>query len=75
MLVYVPDADTEFTDDTVNVNCVLSWRQSGNGLGVQVDFRNGWSLDSSQWTGGAAARARELVLAALRANAAGKWGG
>lgn len=72
---YVPDTEPDYTDDTVNVNCVLSWRRR-DALGegdVLVDFRNGWIFDSGRWTGRAGAR--EKVLAALRRNQAGKFGG
>lgn len=73
---YVPDAEPEYTDETVNVDCVLSWRQRWDAPGqgdVLVDFENGWIFDSGRWTGRAGAR--EKVLAALRRNQAGKFGG
>jgi len=72
----VRDGEPEYTDETVNVNCVLSWqlRQDAPGEGdVLVDFENGWIFDSGRWIGRAGAR--EKVLAALRRNQAGKFGG
>jgi hypothetical protein len=73
-VTYVPDAEPEFTDDTVNVNCVLSWRLRPDASiegDVQVDFRNGWIFESGRWTG--RVDAKQQVLSALRANANGKY--
>jgi hypothetical protein len=71
---YVPDWEPVYNDDTVNVNCVLSWRLGRDPLGssnVLVDFRNGWMFDSERWTGHAGGY--EKVLMALRSNQAGKF--
>ena len=73
MQEYVPDGEPEYTDDTVNVNCVLSWRlrrHASNESDLLVDFRNGWIFESGRWTGRASAR--EDILSALQANADGK---
>jgi hypothetical protein len=68
---YLPllDKDPEYDDDTVNVNCVLSWKLRQNALGrydLQVERGGGWFFDSTQWTGRAGAPRR--VLDALLAN-------
>ena len=70
---YVPDAEPEYSDDSVNVNCVLSWRLRRDAPGegeMLVDFRNGWTFDSGQWTGRSGARG--MVLEALLANTDGR---
>jgi hypothetical protein len=70
MVKCVPDeySQPDYADDHVNVDCALSWRmRTGN---VEIDFRNGWFFDSHNWKHRKGAR--ELVLAALKGNVAGK---
>jgi hypothetical protein len=60
--------DVEFPDDHTNVDCVLSWRQVGEG--VAIDFRNGWIFSSDRCP-----ENRDLVFnvrSSLRRNQAGK---
>jgi hypothetical protein len=73
VLKYVPDGEPEYTDETVNVNCVLRWRlrrNAPNESDLLVDFGNGWIFESGRWTG--RADVRQKVLSALRANVARK---
>jgi hypothetical protein len=62
----------EYSEDHVNVNCVLSWRRT-DGVGgdhLFIDFQNGWVADSRAWT--ERIGAYESALAALKQNQAGK---
>ena len=62
----------EYSEDHVNVNCVLSWRRSdgADDDNVSIDFQNGWVFNSNAWSG--RADVRERVLAALNRNSDGK---
>ena len=62
----------DYSEDYVNVNCVLSWRRvdEADGSRLSIDFQNGWIADSRGWTGRTGSR--ERALAALKQNQAGK---
>ena len=62
----------EYSEDHVNVNCVLSWRraETADGDSVFVDFQNGWVFSSDAWREAGDVRTR--VLSALKRNEAGK---
>lgn len=43
-------AQEEFSADSINVNCVCSWKRTGaaNGPRILVNFHNGWIFDNDK---------------------------